>query len=232
MQMLHLLKHLMFPILLLITVKAQAEGLYLTGVETSRDASYLYLGRMASIEHDQLQNGLAYRVWVDQIKYQYSSNGVTHRATAYGIEGGLGDLFTLTPKLSGSGFISLVARNTDISPKDPTSNAQGEKVSIKVQGDLNYRLGEHWLSIINASYTALNQAYWTRLRVMREFSFPLAVGIEVIKQGDATYSIDQVGVALTGLQLGKAGVGIKAGARRVSGESASPYVGVELGLMY
>ena len=58
---------------------AMADALYLAGAEAARDANYVYAGRIASIGHDQLQNGWATRLWVDQSTYRYDANDVRYR---------------------------------------------------------------------------------------------------------------------------------------------------------
>jgi len=207
---------------------AQAEGLYLTGGEIARNASYLYVGHIGSLKHDKLQAGPAYRVWADQAKYQYSSNGVTHKATARSIEAGLGSLFQGNP-MSGSGFISLVGRNTVISPDDWASDARGGAITAKIQGDLVYAISNYYSSNLSASYVALNNSYWARLRVMRALPSSRSAGIEIIHQGDSSYSLSQIGGVISALKLGSVDMTLKAGARKVRGESTSPYAGVELG---
>ena len=225
-------KRVILALFVCLPVVARAEGLYLTGAEVARNANYVYLGRLASINQEKVQPGPAYRLWFDQTKYQYNASGTTYKATAYGIEAGIGSLFNLSSTLSGSAFASLVYRDTVLSPVDLTNAATGPHTSIKLQGDINYRFAERWMSVFNTSYIALNQAYWGRLRVMRESSPPVAAGLEYIKQGDATYSIDQLGLVVTGPQAAGVGITLKAGARQVRGEGSSPYVGIELGALY
>ncbi len=225
-------KRLTLALLVAAPVAAQAENLYLTGAEVARNANYVYLGGISPINQQKMQAGPAYRLWFDQTRYQYDANGATHKATAYGIEGGIGSLFNASAALSGSAFVSLVYRNTVLSPDDQTNAARGAHTSVKVQADFNYRFAEQWMSSLNTSYIALNHAYWGRLRVMRDSSPPIATGLEYIKQGDETYAIDQFGVVVTGLQAASVGVTLKAGARQVWGESSSPYVGIELGALF
>lgn len=219
-------------LLLLVAATAHGEALYLAGGEVSEGASYVYLGRIAAIGQPQLQAGPAYRLWVDQTRYRYDANGVTHRATAYGVEGGIGSLFQPSQVLSGSAFVSLVARDTRLAPDDPGSEARGSDLTLKLQGDLNYRPTPGLTAIVGASYVALNDAYWTRVRLLRSLAGTTALGIDLIHQGDASYALNQAGLVYSGWQAGSFGVDFKAGVRRVEGESSSPYLGVELGASY
>lgn len=211
---------------------AHAAALYLAGAEVSEDADYLYLGRIAAIGQSQLQAGPAYRLWADRTKYQYDANGLTHRATAYGVEAGLGRLFQPTAQLGGSAFASLVVRDTRLSPDDPGSDARGSDLTLKLQGDLDYRPGSGLSANFGASYVLLNDAYWTRLRLLRALAGTTAFGIELIHQGDASYKLNQGGLVYAGWKAGGVGIDFKAGVRKVRGESSAPYLGVELGASY
>lgn len=219
-------------LLLLTAAAAHGEALYLAGAEVSEGASYLYLGRIAAIGQPQLQAGLAYRLWVDQTRYRYDANGLTHKATAYGVEGGIGSLFRPSSVFGGSAFVSLVARDTSLSPDDPGSEARGSDLTLKLQGDLNYQPSPGLTAIVGASYVPLNDAYWTRFRLLRSLAGTTALGIELIHQGDASYALNQAGLVYSGWQIGSVGIDLKSGVRRVEGESSSPYVGVELGASY
>lgn len=208
-----------------------SQSLYMAGAESSRDASYLYVGRMASIGHDALQNGPVYRLWVDQTKYQYVSNGVVHKASMLGAEAGVGILFN-DGTLGGSVFASLAARDTKISPDDLGNDGRGSNLTVKLQTDLNYRFSQRWSAGLGASYTVLNQGYWARLRLMWAQSERLSLGLELVRQGDANYALHQNGVFLSGPRLGPFDLGLKAGSRQVLGERSAPYIGIELGVMY
>lgn len=64
------------------------------------------------------------------------------------------------------------------------------------------------------------------LRVLSKFS----VGPEIITLGDNNFQIVQFGWAILAAEvLPKTGVGVKFGARKEEGESATGYLGIELG---
>lgn len=210
---------------------AWSQSLYMAGAESSRNASYLYLGRMASIGHDALQNGPVYRLWLDQTKYQYVSNSVLHKASMLGAEAGLGLLFD-DGTLGGSVFASLAARHTQLLPEDLGNSGRGAHLTVKLQTDLNYRISPRLSAGMGASYTVLNKGYWGRVRLMWQQSEHLSMGMELVRQGDASYTLHQNGIFIAGPRLGAFDIGLKLGERRVLGERSAPYVGIELGVMY
>lgn len=203
------------------------KAIYLTGAEVSKNADSLYLGKIASLSHDNYEPGSAYRLWINRTNYQYSENGTTHKATAYGLEAGVGYLFQ-TSSINGSGFANIVAQNTILNPDDLSNAARGSALTASVSGDLNYRLHDRWIAMLCANFTIRNHAHWSRLRIMRELYSPAAIGIESISQGDANYSISQAGVVFTGLQVGSFDFAFKTGTRKVNSESAAAYMGIEV----
>jgi hypothetical protein len=209
-------------------VPAHAQALYLGGAETSPHANYAYFGRLASIDHPGLQNGLAWRLWLDRAEYRYESNGRSYHGTATGIEAGVGMLFGSDP-FTGSAFVSLVGRDTRITPYDPGNSSQGFHASIKLQTDLNYRFTRQLSGNLGASYTALGNAYWVRGRLLWTLPNQLRLGVEQAWHGDDHYRMRQTGLVLGGMRWGGADVTLKAGSRHLNGEGSAPYVGIELG---
>lgn len=216
-----------FFLLILNAFPVFAEALYLTGGEMSRTTGYLYLGRLASLEGNSLQPGLAYRLWADRITYEYKSGAITHQATLSNVSAGIGKLFQ-SDTFSGSGFINLVEQRTSISPDDLSNDARGSHTTASVSGDLTRRLGEKWYGLLGASYIVRNHNYWTRLRIMHDLEAQRSVGFEYVMMGGPNYSISQTGVVWSGLNVGPAKAAFKGGMRQVSGESTTAYAGVEL----
>lgn len=203
-----------------------ADSLYLAGSEFSRDTSYSYIGHIASIGKNDLQNGPAYRLWLDHTRYQYEGNQVTHKANAYGLEAGLGTLFQYHA-LDGSVFASVVSRKTSISPADNDNKAQGNATTGKISGDFVLHINTDWQSNFGASYSPLNKAYWLRVRLAKDTG-QFLVGPEIVKFGDNDYSIKQFGLAITKLKYAGLDIGLKSGIRDSGNSGNAPYVGVEL----
>lgn len=206
---------------------AQADALYLGGVESSRHASYLYLGRLASLEHDQLQGGWASRLWLDRASYTYQSRGQRYRGRGVSAEAGVGYLFGQAP-FTGSVFVNLLARDTQISPSDAGSTLDGFHLGAKLTSDLNYQFSPRWSAHLGASHTPLGDAYWARARLLWAAGGSLRWGLEYARHGDESYRARQGGLVLEGLPLGPARWAIKAGVRQLRGEKRAPYLGVDL----
>lgn len=210
-----------------LPLPALAEGLWLSGAEASRGASYLYLGRIASLEHDQLQNGWATRLWLDRAGYTYRVDGQRYRGRSVGLEAGVGYLFGQAP-FTGSVFVSLMARDTHLSPADPGSEVSGFHLRPKVSSDLNWQFHPRWAANAGLSYTPLGHAWWARARLLWGRADGLRWGLEHAQHGDDSYRARQTGVVLTGVPAGAAHWSFKAGVRQLRGESSAPYVGVDL----
>ena len=214
---------------LLVCSSAMADALYLAGAEVARDAHYVYAGRIASIAHEQLQNGWATRLWVDQSTYRYDANDVRYRGRGVTAEAGLGYLFGQDP-FTGSVFVSALARDTHISPTDEGNRSSGFHTSVKLGADLNYRFSAAWSFNAGANYTPLHRAYWTRLRLMYAASESSRWGVEQAWHGDDSYRARQTGLVWQHVApVGGANWGLKLGVRQQRGVGSAPYVGVEWG---
>ncbi|AVP58501.1 cellulose biosynthesis protein BcsS [Pulveribacter suum] len=210
-----------------LPLPALADGLWLSGAEASRGASYLYVGRIASLEHEQLQNGWATRLWLDRASYTYWASGQRYRGRSVGLEAGVGYLFGQAP-FTGSVFLNLMARDTHLSPSDPGSAVSGFHLRPKVSSDLNWQFSPEWGANAGMSYTPLGNAWWARARLLHGSQGGLQWGLEHARHGDDSYRARQTGVVLTGVPAGPARWAFKAGVRQMRGESSSPYVGVDL----
>ena len=208
---------------------AMADALYLAGAEAARDANYVYAGRIASIGHDQLQNGWATRLWVDQSTYRYDANDVRYRGRGVTAEAGLGYLFGQDP-FTGSVFVSALARDTHLSPHDAGNRSSGFHTSVKLGADLNYRFDARWSINGGANYTPLHHAYWTRLRLLLATGESSRWGVEQAWHGDDSYRARQTGVVWQHVgRADDANWGLKLGVRQQRGVGSAPYVGVEWG---
>lgn len=211
---------------------AHAEELYLGGSEFSRDSSYVYMGRMASLDKDGLQDGAAYRLWADRAQYQYNSGSISHEGVAYGLEIGLGRLVTLSDSLNGSFFVSGVLRNVELRPDDPASDNSGTKMTIKFQFDLGFRISDEINSTITSVYELNNNTHWSRLRTMKRVGHGYQLGVDFVRAGDDDYDLWQAGLVFGGARLGGADLKLKGGAQKTRGEETIPYFGIELGGLF
>ena len=214
--------------LLLVCSSAMADALYLAGAEAARDANYVYAGRIASIEHEQLQNGWAWRLWLDRASYRYDASDVRYRGRAVTAEAGVGYLFGQDP-FTGSVFVSALARDTHISPNDPGNRSSGFHTSAKLGMDLNYRVSPRFSTNLGANYTPLNHAYWTRLRLLVAAGESSRWGVEQAWHGDDSYRARQTGLVWLQAPMGGASWGVKLGVRQQRGVGSVPYLGIEWG---
>ncbi len=201
----------------------------LGGGEVSRDASYVYAGRVAPLSGSQLGNGMVSRLWADWLTYEYKKNGVTYDVSTPGLEVALGVQRARTD-FWWSIFGGVIYRHTNISPHDPESAVQGGKFRIKLQVEGEQTINPLWKLSGNASYIFEQDAYWARSRLFRHIGSGHQLGLEAITQGDPYYRLAQLGAVLFGIKLSdQISAGFKVGARKIEGSNSQVYMGVELG---
>lgn len=204
----------------------------LGGGEVSRNVSYAYAGRVASLPSSQLGNGMVSRLWADWIAYEYKKNGITYDVSAPGLEVALG-IQRARADFWGSVFGGVIYRHTNISPHDPESAVQGGKFRIKLQVEGEQTINPLWKLSGNASYIFEQDAYWARSRLFRHMGSGHQLGLEAITQGDPYYRLAQLGAVLFGIKLGdQVSAGFKVGARKIEGLNSQVYMGVEFGNLF
>lgn len=212
---------------------AEPSTLLLGGAEFSTGVSYYYLGQVAPLSEGSASNGFVRKLWLDWSKYRYDgAGGQTYNVSAPGAAVSLGYRRASSNNWWAT-YAGLVYRNSSISPVDLTSTVRGGMVRPQFQLEGEQMLGQKWKVAGIGNYIEGQRAYWVRGRVLRDILSDQQIGLEVITQGDPTYSANQFGVVLAGLKAGNAlNVGLKLGVRRVTNLSSRPYFGIELDSMY
>jgi len=226
------MKHI--PLLLVVFVATAStavaqDRLLLAGGEYSDAAYYTYSGLILPGPGPR-ENGRGFvqRYWIDWFGYQYDGAPGLVEAEAYGAEAALG--YGASSE-SGWATFSVVARftNTDLSPNDPTATARGKQWGAKFQVEGERDLAPSWRAGGIASYTAGQDSYWARGRVMRRLDESQALGAEFIATGNTEADATAAGVVYA-LQpkASRWSVNLKAG-YRFQQDADGAYGGLEFG---
>ncbi len=215
------------------TLASEPSTLFLGGAEFSSGTSYDYLGQIAPLSEDLSNTGFVRKIWIDWLKYSYTGAGnQTYYASAPGAAFSLGYRQSNEFHQWGA-YLGLVYRDTNISPVDPTSTVSGSMLRPQLQLDGEQTIYKNWKVAFNGSYIEGEQAYWANGKLLREIWSGQQIGLEVIKQGDPSYSAHQFGVLWTGLKFSDIfNFGFEIGTSQVTGQNSYPYFGIQFGRMY
>lgn len=199
----------------------------LSGLEVTRDASYLYTGLVTPLPGSELGNGLVGRLWLDWSTYRYKKNNVIYDARGPGVETALG-YQKAGRDYWWAAYGGATYRHTHLSPQDSESKVRGGQLRAKAQLEGERTIHHLWKLSGITSYIFAQHSDWSRIRFGRVFDSGHRLGLEAISQGDDDYRLYQFGVFMAGFKI-NAGIkgGIKAGMRKTEGLSADPYMGVE-----
>jgi len=208
------------------------QRLLLAGGEYSDAAYYAYTGLIlpGPGAHEN-GRGFVQRYWLDWLGYQYQGGPGLVKAQAFGAEAALGYSAS-----SEAGWASLTVgarfTNTDLSPDDPSANVRGSQWGVKVQLDGEREVAPSWRVGGIASYTAGQDGYWGRLRVMHRLSAPHSIGAEAIANGNPEANSFATGlVYAVQPTAGKWSLSVKAG-YRFQTDADGAYGGLEFGYSF
>lgn len=216
---------LLFAIVLIAKNSNASDSLVLTGIESSKNNSYYYLGYINSLNDSKLGNGYIQRLWVDYLTYEYSNGTSDINAYAPGISYSLGYQKT-KEKYAWGGYIGIQARNTNLSPDDPGNKLRGNRGSIVVAVDGKHQVIDQLFVELMGNY-APDTGYWSRARI--PFGIAMKTGPEYSIQGNPNYQNQKIGWFISDIDIGERFKGgIKTGYSKNNGLGGSIYLGLEI----
>lgn len=215
---------LYFSLLFLISSHTFATDLILSGVDTSKNTSYYYLGYIKPLEGNELGKGFVSRFWFDYLSYDYASGSNTVQASAPGISYSIGFQKILSTFSFGA-FLGAEIRKTELSPIDYSNEAEGTIISPLISVEAQNKFSNFSVLNINASLRPNIMGYWTRVSL--GFGDKFKTGPEVTIQGDSTYQINRYGWFVNGIDIGnQTYIGGSLGVTKADNISYLPYVGL------
>jgi hypothetical protein len=217
--------------LLMANAAVADDRLALAGGEAGNGTYYTYAGVVLPGPGREAGRGLLQRYWIDAFGYEYDGAPGRVKARAYGAEAALGYGRPFTGGWA-STYLGLRYTDTDLSPDDPSAEARGSQVGVKLDIQGEYEILPGWRGNAIASYTSTQRAYWSRVRLMRALSGRQALGGEVVAGGNDESQATSFGLVLS-FQPGSApwSTSLKAGYRHESDDDGA-YAGIELGYAF
>ena len=191
---------------------AASVGDIFTGLNVREDAWYSYLGANYALNGDKSTDGFLLHGMFGYGGYEYDTllGGVDADLTELDL--GIGyQWFTSGHRISLIGAYNYVDHDLSGAPADIAANdSEGEESGFKAKVDIWNTDASEYLYGITATYATSNDDYWTRALVARNMGCYF-LGPEVIFQGNEEYEEYRVGLAVAGLKLGCADVGLSVG---------------------
>lgn len=211
---------------------AAAEGLFLTGIEsTSGSSGYLYAGALLPLPDNSLAHGFVAHLWTDFLTYSYYAGATEIDAKVNSVSAAIA-YHDSASNYWWNAKIGAARGNTRLTPDDPNNQGRGKQSDLKLGLSGEYNLSSELKINGIIDYGTDRKAYWTRFRFLGKISGQKYHGPEIIFQGDPTYDIQQFGWAITGIAIqNHSSLGAKAGFRK-DGDETSRYIGVDLVVFY
>jgi hypothetical protein len=230
------MKRLLFPLLVLASLLHPAaraqDRLLLAGGEYSDAAYYTYTGLILPGPGPR-ENGRGFvqRYWIDWFGYEYDGAPGRVEAEAFGAEAALGYGVS---SAAGWATVSVGARytDTDLTPDDPQATARGRQWGAKFQVEGERDVAPSWRAGGIAAYTAGQDSYWARARLMRKLDGAQSLGAEFIANGNTEADATAVGLVFAVQpQASRWSASLKAG-YRFQDEADGAYGGLEVGYAF
>ena len=214
--------------LLMANAAVADDRLALAGGEAGNGSYYTYAGVVLPGPGREAGRGLLQRYWIDVFGYEYNGEPGLVKASAYGAEAALGYGRSFTGGWA-STYLGLRYTNTDLSPDDPSAEARGSQIGVKLDIQGEYEILPGWRGNAIASYTTTQHAYWSRVRLMRALTGRQALGGEVVAGGNDESQATSFGLVFS-FQPASApwSASLKAGYRHEDDDDGA-YGGIELG---
>lgn len=205
--------------------------LLLYGTELAEESSYIYLGTIIPLQHNQDTYFL--RLWSDAQLYNYQASEQTIDVDSNNLQLAAGKQF-----LHKHGWINIylgLSRNTtDLKPADPGNDSAGKHSQglISLDGEQNSLSCDHKI-IYGTSYLLDQQAYWWRVRPICWSYNGNAAGFELVNHGDKNYNHIQLGGVLHNMSINdNTDYTLKAGLTHTQDSNLFAYIGVEFTTRY
>ena len=182
------------------------------GANAREDAWYSYLGTNYAFNGDKSADGVILHSMFGYGGYEYDTllGGVEADLTEFDF--GLGYQWVLPAhRLSLIGAYNWVDHDLSGNPTDIANNdSEGESSGFKAKLDVWNTDVADYLYGGTATYSTANDDYWSRVLVARNLG-SFFVGPEFIAQGNEEYEELRAGLALAGVKLGCADLGVSVG---------------------
>ena len=211
-----------------------ADAQIFSGVQASGRGNYFgQVGLVLPFWNQQLGNGFVHRYIVNALTYDYKKGASRIDGESYGGEAALGYQTSNSSGAWGGAYVGVMYQNTELSPMDPDSNAEGSHIGTRFQVEGEMPVAQNFKVGGIASYLTTNDAYWTRARVMYRVWDNIFAGPQAIFSGDSDYNARELGLAVTGFKMTpNSEIGFNAGARKSTDDSAAFTAGVEFSIQF
>lgn len=210
------------------SLSALADNTALAGAEVGAQGSrHVYAGTVMKPAGDSPWRA---RLWLDETRYEYDTNGTTVKARARGAEAAVG-LGGASGADWWAAYFGPRHERTTLSPDDRGNDSRGSRTRAKLQAETERGVGA-WRLNAGAAWVFGADKYWLRGRLMHPLAPRSLLGVELLRHGGPDYTATQMGGLYT-LPLGeRSSALLKGGLRHDESGGTGGYAGVELSIPY
>ncbi|HEX5755321.1 MAG TPA: cellulose biosynthesis protein BcsS [Arenimonas sp.] len=217
-------------LLLALPLSARAESVWIGGMSFAESTGVGYLGVVMPFPGRRLSDGWSQSVFVDYVHYEYDLGSDRVVGRAKGIKYSIGREFELD-----SGFLGASAgvslSRTDLSPDDPNNLSRGTRTRPVVEMQWRSKDQGDWSTRAYGQYVVGARRSLISGFVGKRLDNSMAIGPQVSTNGDPSYRVHGLALAVSGWKIGKVDVGANVGAEHSEGGKTGPAWGITL-VMY
>ena len=192
--------------------------------------------------HSLSDTGVLLRGWAKALEFDYGADlpgapDTRIRALGYGFQVEAGWQFA-GPR----GRIALLPgvawRDHELTPSDPDSRLEDERFGMSLTADGEWRFGDRFGIMANATYLTGFEDYWAQARPFLDLGSGWKLGLDFAGWGGPDYAKMRAGVFTSGYELpftvfGRTFLGASAGVQSdTDGKHAAPFAGIDIGVLF
>ncbi len=211
--------------LCLCSSSAMAEYVFVGGGSASAQTRVGYGGLVLPLPGKRLSDGWSQSLFATGVRYEYPVNGRDVEGIATGLKYGL---MRQTPVSGGTiGVGGGVAWNhTSLSPDDLGNPNRGGRLRgiVELQWQSDPALA--WRSQAFSQYVLGERSNFVVAFVGRRLASGAAIGPQFSSSGDPNYRVYGAALAVNGMKVGAAEIGVYLGAQHLEGGETQPEAGI------
>ena len=212
-------------------------------VGDNHDGLHGYAGLLYAPAHSLSDTGLLLRAWAKTFEFTYDADlpddpDARISALGYGVHVEAGWQIA-GPRGRAAILPGIAWRDYKLDPPDPGSSLSKDRVALSLAADGEWRFGDRFGIMANASYLTGFDDYWAQARPFVDVGSGWKVGLDFAGWGGPDYAKMRAGLFTSGYELPvqafgrRMFLGAEAGVQSDrDGERVAPFGGINIGLLF
>lgn len=211
--------------LLAAPLSAHAESVWIGGASFAESTSVGFAGAVFPLPGKRLSDGWSQSLFLDFVRYEYDLGSNRIVGKAKGAKYAIGREWSLPRGYFGTSF-GLSISHTALSPDDPGNRSRGSRTRGVAEMQWRSRDEGEWSTRAYGQYVVAARRSLFNGFIGKRLDNGLAIGPQVSTNGDPSYRVHGLALAVSGWKLGGADVGAHVGAQHSEGGDTGPELGL------